>query len=518
MRADRRRLLPLFLALTLAFSVAPARPVRAQVDLDALDAYIANARADWRLPGLAIAIVKDGQVVMEKGYGVRDIEKGGRVDENTLFAIASNTKAFTAASLAILVDEGEVSWDDPVRKFLPWFELYAPYVSEDMRIRDLLSHRSGLGTFSGDLLWYGSTYSAEEVIRRARFLEPAYPFRSGYGYSNLMFVTAGLVIEAISGQSWPDFVSEHFFQPLGMDRTVTTTSVLPDTDDVATPHGRWRGTWVTFPWKNWDNMVAAGGIISSVSDMARWLRLQLGQGTVDGERFFTAARSSEMWTVQNPQAVSAGTQRQFPSVHFQGYGMGWSLQDYLGRKVVSHGGGYDGMYSRVILVPEEDLGVVILSNGMTSLQTAIGYRVLDAYLGGEEVDWSARMLPGEARGDQRKAQRIAAIENTRDPSAPASLALDAYAGTYTSDLYGDVTIAVEGDGLLLTMVPSPGQVAHLSPLHHDTFLLEWKERFPFFDKGSAHFVLDAAGRVAELELYVPNDDFWFEELKLIRRP
>jgi CubicO group peptidase (beta-lactamase class C family) len=300
-----------------------------------------------------VAVVKDGETVLAKGYGVRELGAPGPVDEHTLFAIASNTKAFTAAALAILVEEGKLSWDDPVTDHLPYFRLYDPYVSQEMRIRDLLSHRSGLGTFSGDLLWYGTGYSAEEVVRRARFLPPAGPFRASYGYSNLMFIAAGEVISAVSGKPWQDFVEERILGPLEMNRTVTSVSDLPPVDNVATPHKNRMDGIYPLAWYNWDAMAAAGGVISSVSDMAEWMKLRLNHGELDGLTLFSEDSSWEMWTIHTPMAMSPGARRSQPTTHFRGYGLGWSLNDYEGRLVASHGGGYDGMFSRVVLVPED---------------------------------------------------------------------------------------------------------------------------------------------------------------------
>lgn len=504
--------------LAFALALALAAPVAAQqVDVAALDAYFAQAQRAWPVPGLSVAIVKDGRVVLEKGYGLRDVRGTDPVDENTLYAIASNSKAFTAAALAQQVDAGKLSWDDRVLDHLPWFRLYEDYVTQEMRVRDLLSHRSGLGTFSGDLLWYGTPYSAEEVVRRARYLPQAYPFRSGYGYSNLMFIAAGEVLRQVSGQDWHDYVEEHFFAPLGMTRSVTSTNDLPARDNVATPHKYVAGESHPIDWYNWDAMGSAGGIVSSVHDMARWLLAQLGGGELDGTRLFGADRQREMWSVQNPQAVTPAYQARYPSTHFRGYGMGWSLNDYLGRKVVSHGGGYDGMYSQVALVPEEGLGVVVLTNGMTDIAPALVYRVLDAYLGGEPRDWAGEALPRWKESRVAFEARQEAFEQSRVAGTKPSLPLEGYEGTYGGDLYGDATVTQEGGSLVLRLLPNPDLVADLEHLHYDTFLIRWRKELAWFGKGAATFLLDAAGEAAELKLDVPNDDLWFYELELKRR-
>src|SRR6185503_16090943 len=330
----------------------------------------------------SVAIVKDDKVVFAKGYGLRELGKTERVDENTLFAIASNSKAFTSAALAMLVDEGKVRWDDPVTKYLPNFQLYDPYVTRELTIRDLLSHRSGLGTFSGDLLWYESQYSRDEILYRIRFLKPTSSFRSRFGYQNILFLAAGEVVAKVSGKSWDEFVKERFFEPLRMTRTVTLSNDLTKAENVATPHNEVNERIRVIRYGNVDNIGPAGGIKSSVADMAQWLRLQLGRGTYEAKKFFTSERSREMWTPQTVfSAISEQAEKFKPSRHFNLYGLGWILSDYHGRLMVSHGGGLDGMTSQVAMLPEERLGVVVLTNSETPLSSIIANKVIDEFLG-----------------------------------------------------------------------------------------------------------------------------------------
>jgi CubicO group peptidase (beta-lactamase class C family) len=386
-----------------------------------------------------------------------------------------------------------------------------------MRIRDLLSHRSGLGTYSGDLLWYGTDYTAEEVVRRTRYVPQAGPFRASYGYSNLMFIAAGEVIAAVSGMPWEDFIRARILDPLGMARTVTSTTDLPQVNNVATPHKNYLDRVEPIEWYNWDAMAAAGGIISSVADMAPWLELQLGNGEAEGVRLFSEASSWEMWTVHTARAVSAASRASTPSTHFRGYGLGWSLNDYLGRLVVSHGGGYDGMFSRVVLVPEENLAVAVLTNAMTSVTTAITNIVLDAYLGGDPKNWSEDLL-GNWRSARRGFEaRQNRFEEERVQGTLPSLALEDYAGTYGGSMYGEASVAMESGHLVLRLLPNPDLVADLTHLHHDTFLIRWRNTFAWFGKGAATFVLGPFGEVSEMKLDVPNDDLWFHELDLTRR-
>ncbi len=361
-----------------AILLPPGVAAQAWNTVEGLDRYISAAQEAWGVPGMAVAVIRDGDVVLARGYGRRSLDEPGEVDEHTLFAIASNSKAFTSASLATLVEEGRLGWDDRVQDHLPWFQVYDAWVSSEMRIRDLLSHRSGLGTYSGDLLWYGTGYSAEEVIRRVRHLPPSGSFRASYGYSNLMFITAGLVIEAVTGQAWANVIQDRFLEPLGMDRTVTSVADLGGMANVASPHSDRGGSLRTFAWYGWDNMAAAGGIISSVSDMSRWMRMQLAEGEFEGRRYFSPQAAHVMWTPHNSFAVVTSARERYPSTHFRGYGLGWSLMDYRGHLVASHGGGYDGMFSRVVLVPEADLGVVVLTNSMTVVPLGVGENLGDA--------------------------------------------------------------------------------------------------------------------------------------------
>lgn len=503
-----RLLSALLVSLALAGPTYPQAP-----DVAAFDAYFGQALSEWPVPGFAVAIVKDDEVVFARGYGVRELGRSEEVDAHTLFAIASNSKAFTAAALARLVDQGKLTWDDRVADLLPGLELYDPWVTREIRVRDLLSHRSGLGTYSGDLLWYGTGYSRDEVLRRLRHLPPAGSFRADYGYSNVMFLAAGQLVPAVTGTSWDAYLETEFFDPLGMARTITTIDSLPARTNVATPHGDRSGTLRAYPWVSWDNVGPAASIISSVSDMARWIRMQLNQGTWQGRTYFSEEQSRTMWTPHVSFRIGADAEQRSPSTHFRGYGLGWSVMDYLGRKVMSHGGAADGMYSRVVLVPEEGLGMVVLTNSMTSLPSALCNRILDTYLGGESRDWSREYLSRDRDDRQRWAERWATWEEERAPNTTPSLPLAQYAGTFGGPLYGDAGVTLEDGALVLRLLPNPRLVADLTHWHHDTFLIEWREAFPWFGRGWAQFVLDRTGQVVELKLDVPNEDFWFNELE-----
>ena len=485
---------------------------------DKLDGLFSKSLKEFNVPGMAIAIVKDGQVVLSKGYGVKNTETKEKVDDKTLFAIASNTKAFTSAALAILVDEGRLKWTDKVRDHLPYFSLYSPFVSEEMTIADLLCHRSGLATFSGDLIWYGTTYSREDVIKRARFLKPTMGFRDGYGYSNIMFLAAGEVLENVTGRSWDVFIKDKFFAPLGMLHSTTSIRDFKSETNLATPHNEVKGKNVPIAYVNWDNIGPAGSINSCVNDLSKWLMLQLGKGTYNERLFWNEQRSHEMWENMTPKPVSKWQREYMPSRHFNGYGLGWELMDYHGYKVVSHGGGYDGMISKTVLVPELNLGFVILTNNINSLPSCLSYEILDEYLGvTDQKDWMGIFL--QFKKDDEKATERAQVDDeaTRIPNTKPTLKLDAYCGTYSSEMYGDVVITLGNTDLLkIDFKPTPLFKGTLSHWHYDTFELAWSTQM-MLPKGKVTFVLGSDGKPEELKIVVDNPDFDFTELILVRK-
>lgn len=468
--------------------------------LNGFDEYVNKAMKEWEVPGLAIAIVKGDQVVLAKGYGVRKLGEPAPVDERTLFAIGSSSKAFTTASIAMLVDEGKVKWDDPVTKHLPGFEMYDPYVTRELTVRDLLTHRSGLQR--GDLLWYGTELDREEILKRTRFLKPSWSLRSTFGYQNLMYLAAGQLIARVSGKSWDDFIRERLFVPLGMAASSTSVTAFKNANNVATPHSKIGQKVTVIPWRNIDNIAPAGSINSNVVDMAQWVRLQLGQGTFQNQKLFSAAQAKEMHAAQTVIRFEPPYSTYYPEAHFLNYGLGWFLSDYRGRKVVDHGGAIDGMRAQVALIPEEKLGLVVLSNmNGSGLPTALMYHIFDAYLAGAPArDWSAELLKSwktleEAAKAAEKKQEAERVTGTNP-----SVALDKYAGTYRSDLYGDVKITHD-DGKL-SIRYGPAFTGDLTHWHYDTF------RARFVTSGEAKvfvtFALNAQGKLDTLTLGLPG--------------
>jgi len=504
-----KRLLLFFFAGFLSLSLFAQS---GKFDLKSLDSYFEKARQEWEIPGIAVAIVKDGKTIFAKGYGVLDINKKDKVDENSLFAIASNTKAFTVAALSILVDEGKLKWDDRVTDYLPYFQLYDPYVTHEMRIRDLLCHRTGLETFSGDLLWYESTYTPEEIVRRARFLKPVYGFREHFGYSNIMYIAAGEVVKRVSGKTWDEFVQTHFLNPLKMKRTTTTVSVLGKMDNVAQPHKVVLGEKAeVIPYMSWDNAKAAAALNSSVSEMAEWIKMQLNEGEWNGKRFVSKENIDLARQVFIAQSVSAGSRQNYPSKHFQGYGLGWSLFDYQGVKVIGHGGGADGMISKVSFVPEEGIGFVILTNSINWVSTALMYRILDNYFDAEEKDWSGLFLSYKKAQIAREKEAQKQDEEKRVKNTQP-LELSSYTGTYGGKLYGKAKVELENGELVLRFLKSPNLVGKLTHWHYNTFKIELLHT-PLLPSGKVNFLLGADGNVKEMEVRIPNPDFYFYELE-----
>lgn len=492
----RRRHAPLLLlALAFALGVDAARAAAQPGPLAGLDAYIEQALKDWEVPGLALAIVKDDSVIHARGYGVRELGRPDAVDARTLFAIGSASKAFTAALIGMAVEEGKLKWDDAATRHLPGFQLHDPYVTRELTVRDLLTHRSGLAR--GDLVWYATDYSRAEVLRRARYLEPSWSLRSTFGYQNIMYLAAGEIAAAVHGESWDELVRRRIFEPLGMTESNTSVAALRGRGNVATPHARIDGTVRTVAWRNIDNIAPAGSINSNVLEMAQWIRLQLGEGTYAGRKLWGEEIAREMHTPQMLLRADTQALRLYPEVHFRTYGLGWFLQDYRGRKVVQHGGNIDGMSALVAMLPEEEFGLVVLTNmNGSGLPGALMYRVFDLVLGGPGRDWSAellavtqqRMQRAEAQAKQREAARVAGTT----PSLP----LEAYAGTYADSMYGAIRIMVRDGRLAAEAGPRLG--GELEHWHHDTFRLHARD--PMLGRFFVTFQLDASGSPAALDV------------------
>jgi CubicO group peptidase (beta-lactamase class C family) len=457
--------------LSFAFTAAVAQSRQVADPLAGLDAYTAKAVADWKVPGLAIAVVKDGRIVFARGYGVRELGKPAPVDTQTLFAIGSTTKAMTSASLGMLVDEGKLHWDDKVTKILPGFQLADPYVTRELTVRDLLTHRAGLP--NADVLWYRADNSAEEVLRRVRFAEPAYSFRSSFIYQNIMYAVAGQIVATQSGMPWDQFVRTRIFAPIGMVNAVPLLDSARRRSNVASPHYLLDDTLRVVSNASVDAVAAAGAVWASVADMARWMRFVLDSARVDGRRLLKPETYAE-WlkpeTMVTPEEFYPTVRLTKP--HWTTYAFGWFQEDYSGHMVDFHTGSIDGMVAIIGLVPDARLGVYVLANlDHAEVRHALMYRVFDAYLGNPARDWSAdllRLYGGLLAAADSARQRTIA---RRIPDTRPSLPLSQYAATYVDSLVGDVVVTAEGNKLRLrTSSIHAGTLEHWE---YDTFRVHW---------------------------------------------
>lgn len=479
-----------------------------------LDALVEKTLAAYEVPGVAVGIVKDGRLVLARGYGVRERGKPGKVDADTLFAIASNSKAFTAAALAILVDEGKIRWDDRVIDYLPDFRLYDPYVTREFTVRDLLTHRSGLGLGAGDLLFFpNSDFTRKDVLHALRYLKPATSFRSQYAYDNNLYIVAGELIPAVTGQSWEDFVSARILKPLHMDRCVAAPDRVRDHANQASPHVPVEGHVVPTRPDDTRMAAAAGGIQCTVRGLAQWQLTQLGRGQASGgPRLFSEAQAAEMW---KPQTIVplAGKRAELTRTHFSAYGLGWALEDFNGYLRVSHSGGLGGMVTYQTLVPELNLGVIVLTNGeQGEVFQTIALAIVDAYTGGPRRDW-LRIIE-DIKAD--KAREHADSDARRvPPAAPgvdlAALDLGPYAGRYTDPWRGEATVTREGSGLTLTFSHTEELTGPLTPIRPGLFVVRWKNRALNAD-AYVRFREDIAGVVAgfTMEPVSADTDFSFD--------
>jgi len=447
--------------------------------LKSIDNYISKAIDDWNIPGAAIAIVKDGEIILEKGYGIKSVETKEHVDEHSLFAIASNSKAYTAAALAQLVDQEKLSWNDKVKKHLPYFQLYDEWVSDQMTIKDLLCHRSGLKTFSGDLLWYGTDYTREEVIKRAKYLQPTYDFRTDYGYQNIMFITAGEVVAAVSGMSWDEYIKQNFLSKLDMDNTLTTIRDFNAKTNKSEPHNEIDGKNETIDWVNWDNIGGAGALISSAHDASQWLKLQLNKGTWDEEEFWKEEQSNLMWTVHTPKKLS----------------------------------------KQSVMVPEEKLGFIFMTNNNNSLSYAMMYQILDAFYAPDDyeaTDWGQMLLEYKKDGVIKDAESLKKLKEERLKDTKPSAKISNYAGYYEDVMYGGLTI-VDREGVLYFSFDHTALFkGNLNHWQDDTFRLHWSTKM-MLPAGMANFEVDENGKVIQLIIDVPNPDFDFTEFTFMKK-
>lgn len=468
-------------------------------DYKQFDKYCENAMTAFKQPGMSIGVVKDGKLVFAKGYGKRNLDKQETVNENTVFQLASLSKAFTAAAIGCLIDDGVLKWEDKVVDHLPEFKLYDPYVTSAFTVRDLLCHRNGYETFDGDLLWYATSYDRHEIVRRFSNLAPKHGFREKYGYSNIMFIAAALLIGKKTGDSWEAFIEKRIFQPLGMKNSSITMSKFLAGTNIATPHVHDK----TQTHIDYNNAAGAVGVNSNITDLALWANMWLSKGNSGDKVILKEKTVRDILSAQMPQNVSAKNEEN--SIHFKAAACGWMLQDFHGIKMAHHSGGLPGFILNLALVPEKNLAVITLTNGETSIPFALTYYTLESYLTGTPKDWVKEMTPAPVQ------------ESPKAPAVKPVMALTAEEinGSYEDKMYGKATIKTENGKSWLIMEPTKSLfTSELEPINKTTYRIKFKD--PFLPEGKVTFNLDSGGNPSYFTIDLPNPDFNFYNLKFTK--
>ncbi len=479
-----------------------------------MDTYVEAALKSWQIPGISVCIIKNGKVVLMKGYGVKELGSNDKVDENTLFMIGSNTKAFTATSLAMLDEQKKLSLDDKVTKWIPGFKLNNKAAGEQAIIRDLLCHRIGFRTFQGDFTYWTSNLTRKEVIEKMSHIRATYPFRTTWGYTNAAFLTAGEIIPRATGTSWENFVKEKIFIPLGMTRTIALSKDLPNATNKATPYTMADGKLVKIPYCLIDNLAPAGSISSSVNDLSKWVMMQLNNGKLNGNQIIPASAIEE---IRKPHSIINNDEILFNERHFSLYGLGLELQEYEGREIVSHTGGVNGFVSSVTMIPEEKLGVIVLTNtDQNILYEALKWEIIDAYLKLPYRNYSDVYLQKFNSNANAQNQQEKQLSDSAAMHLKTTLPLSAYTGNYFNDVYGNMQVVMQNGELRMKFSHHPDMYASLQPLGGDRFYAIFSD--PEFSKAIFPFtvlngkVKSVTVKVADFIEYNP-----YEFIKMIEK-
>lgn len=440
---------------------------------DSLDHYVEKALSDWKIPGAAVCIVKDGKIVVMKGYGVKETGTNNKVDENTLFMIGSNTKAFTATALAMLHAQKKISLDDKVQKYLPDFKLHDPWVAKETIIRDLLSHRMGFETFQGDFMYFDSDLSLQEVRDRFAKVKPLYGFRSRWGYTNAAFMISGEVLNKVTGRTWAQFVTDSIFVPLGMNSSMALSKDMETASNKAFAHTVVNGQIKKIAYGKLENMGPAGSISSSINDLSHWVLMQLDNGKYDGKQVIPTAAISQ---TRIPTSVLGNGGTIYNKGHFALYGLGWFLQEYSGRLVVQHTGGVNGFVTSITLLPEEKLGIIVLTNtDANNFYEALKWEIMDAYLNLPYRNYSNVFLGFHKQQQDAEAKWLREKKDTIAMNPTPSLHLQNFAGTYRHEIYGNMNIALQNGKLVATFEHHKGRYAELEALGGNRFLASFND-------------------------------------------
>jgi CubicO group peptidase (beta-lactamase class C family) len=497
--------------------------VNAQITEPQLDKLVESTLKNFNVPGISVAIVKDGKIIHAKGYGVKSILTNEKVDANTLFGIASNSKAFTSAALAMLVDEGKVKWDDKVIKHLPNFKMYNEYVTNEFTIRDLLTHRSGLGLGAGDLMFWpgGTDFTPKDVVENLQYLKPVSAFRTKYDYDNLLYIVAGEVIQKVSGKSWCDFIEERIMKPLEMDNSAASFVRLKDTANVIVPHVPTDGKLKAISRYQDHIFDAAAGIYSSVNDLSKWMIMQLQNGKYGSENksLFSEKEQNEMWQLQT---IIPSNARAPYNTHFSGYGLGWFLSDVKGYKQVSHTGGLEGIVTQVTLFPELNLGIVVLTNQQSGAAfSAITNTIKDSYLGIPYTDYvelySKREKDNVSKSDKETVELWATVAKNKKENL--KIDLKKYTGTYKDDWFGNILISEKKGKLSFKSIRSPKLAGEIFFYKDNTLVVKWNTR-SFNADAFLSFELDKNGNMNVLKMKPISEltdfSYDFQDLNFIK--
>lgn len=466
---------------------------------DSLDTYVNRGLQHWQIPGVSVAIVKNGKVVWMKGYGIKETGSNDKVDENTLFMIGSNSKAFTATALAMLDAGKQLSLDDKVQKWLPDFKLYDPWVAKEATIRDLLCHRLGFETFQGDFMYFDSDLTTAEVRDKMSKLKPMYGFRSKWGYTNSAFMTAGEIIPKVTGKTWGTFITEKIFQPLGMNNSLAMSKDITNASNKCSAHTVVMGELKKIPYGNIDNLAPAGSISSSASDMSKWVMALLNNGKLDGKDIIPAAAIAQTRT---PHSILGNGGHMFNKSHFALYGLGWFLEEYAGRKIVAHTGGVNGFVTSVCLVPEERLGIIVLTNtDANNFYEALRNEIEDAFLGLPYRNYSKVYLGFQQEDEQAKAKQYKVIRDSIALNPKSALPITAYTGEYQHNVYGKMNIKLEDNKLIMRFEHHKGRYGTLEPLGGNRFFCTYND--PLYGMKKLEFSV-AGNKVKSLTVKVAD--------------
>ena len=501
-----------FFLLLLLYTVVLRAQVISSTEIDAL---VEKTLKTFDVPGIAVAVVKDDKVIHAKGYGVRSLNTQQKVDENTLFGIASNSKAFTAAALGMLIDEKKLSWDTKVTDVIPEFKMYNPYVTEEFTVRDLLTHRSGLGLGAGDLMFWPdqNNFTLKDIIHNLRYLKPVSGFRTKYDYDNLLYIVAGEVVTRVSGMSWEEFIESRILQPLKMTQTAASFKRLKDKSNVIDPHAPVEGTLKVIR-RDWSEVAnAAGGIYSNIADMSKWIMMQMNGGKYDGNKqLFSKTIHEEMWT---PQTIIPVRGSSVYNTHFAGYGLGWFLSDVKGYKQATHTGGLAGIVTQVTLLPELKLGIIVFTNQQSGAAfTAITNTIKDSYLGIKGIDRikenHERVLQNEAEAKKITTEIWKDIE-AQQKNNTTKIDPNLYVGSYEDKWFGEVVISVKNGKMWFDSKRSFQLTGELFPYKGNTFIVKWNERSMDAD-AYVMFDLDNTGKASGIKMQAisPLTDFSFD--------